>query len=70
MQYKDNLLQLQKQLCELKLEERRVCCDIRTLVRTHQTIDFYQAQELNKQRHGIKNRIQNVESKMMPNIIA
>lgn len=70
MQYKDNLGRLQQQLCELKLEERRVCCDITTLVRRNKTIDFYQAKELNKLRTGLKSKIQKVESKMMPNIIA
>lgn len=33
---------LQQQLCELKLEERRVCSDIRILVRANSTIDFFQ----------------------------
>lgn len=70
MQYKDNLGKLQQQLCELKLEERRVCCDISSLVRQSRTIDFYRAQELNKLRTGLKSKIQKVESKMMPNIIA
>lgn len=70
MQYKDNLSKLQQQLCELKLEERRVSCDISSLVRRSGTIDFYRAQELNKLRNGLKSKIQKVESKMMPNIIA
>lgn len=70
MQYKDNLGKLQQLLCELKLEERRVSCDIGTLVRQNQTIDFYRAQELNKLRTGLKSKIQKVEAKMMPNIIA
>lgn len=70
MQYTDNLGKLQQQLCELKLEERRVCSDISSLVRRNQTIDFYRAQELNKLRSGLKSKIKTVESKMMPNIIA
>ena len=37
---KDNLNKLQHQLCELKLEERRVCSDIRHLVTRNKTIDF------------------------------
>lgn len=67
---KDNLGKLQQQLCELKLEERRVSSDIRNLVRRSQTIDFYQAQQLNKLRNGVKSKIQKVESRIMPNIIA
>lgn len=61
---------LQHQLCELKLEERRVCSDIRHLVTKNQTIDFFQAKQLNSQRTGLKNKIQKVEAKIMPNIIA
>ena len=66
----DNFGKLQQQLCELKLEERRVCSDISRLVNKSQTIDFYQAQQLNKLRSGIKNKIKVVEAKIMPNIIA
>ncbi len=66
----DNLGKLQQQLCELKLEERRVCSDIRQLVRANRTIDFYQAQQLNKLRTGLKSKIQKVEASIMPNIIA
>ncbi|MBE6451840.1 MAG: hypothetical protein E7016_07790 [Alphaproteobacteria bacterium] len=66
----DNFNKLQQQLCELKLEERRVCSDISRLVNKNQTIDFYQAQQLNKMRTGIKSKIKTVEAKIMPNIIA
>ncbi len=66
----DNFGKLQQQLCELKLEERRVCSDISRLVNKNQTIDFFQAQKLNKMRSGIKNKIKVVEAKIMPNIIA
>lgn len=66
----DNLGKLQQQLCELKLEERRVCSDISSLVRKNQTIDFYQAQQLNKLRNGLKSKIKTVEARIMPNIIA
>ena len=66
----DNFNKLQHQLCELKLEERRVCSDISRLVKKNQTIDFYQAQQLNKLRTGIKSKIKTVEAKIMPNIIA
>jgi hypothetical protein len=70
MQFKSNLNKLQQQLCELKLEERRVRCDISTLVKGQRTIDFYKARELNRLQHGIRDKIAKVESKMMPNIIA
>ncbi len=66
----DNFGKLQQQLCELRLEERRVCSDISRLVNKNQTIDFFQAQKLNKMRSGIKNKIKVVEAKIMPNIIA
>ena len=61
---------LQHQLCELKLEERRVCSDIRHLVSKNQTIDFFQAKQLNALRSGLKNKIKAVEARIMPNIIA
>ena len=66
----DNLSKLQHQLCELKLEERRVCSDIKHLVKANQTIDFFQAQKLNTQRCGVKTKIKSVEARIMPNIIA
>ncbi len=61
---------LQVQLCELKLEERRVKSDITKLVRNKQMIDFYQAQQLNCQKTSLKNKIQKLETLMNPNIIA
>ena len=60
----------QVQLCELKLEERRVKSDITKLVRNKQMIDFYQAQQLNHQRTSVKNKIQKIETLINPNIIA
>ena len=66
----DNLGKLQHQLCELRLEERRVCSDIRHLVAKNQTIDFFQAKQLNTLRTGLKTKIKSVEAKIMPNIIA
>ena len=61
---------LQLQLCELKLEERRVRSDIRHLVNNNQTIDFFKAKQLNTLRNGLKNKIKSVEARIMPNIIA
>ena len=52
----DNLGKLQHQLCELRLEERRVCSDIRHLVAKNQTIDFFQAKQLNTLRSGLKKK--------------
>lgn len=69
MQY-DQTKKLQQQLCELKLEERRVKSDIKNLVHKNQTIDFYQAQKLNSMRMGLKNKIKTVEAGIFPNIIA
>ena len=61
---------LQVQLCELKLEERRVKSDITKLVKNKQMIDFYQAQQLNSQKASLKNKIQKLETLINPNIIA
>lgn len=61
---------LQLQLCELKLEERRVCSDIRHLVTNNRTIDFFKAKQLNTMRTGLKTKIKSVEARIMPNIIA
>ncbi len=66
----DTLSKLQHQLCELKLEERRVCSDIRHLVARNNMIDFAQAKQLNSMRSGVKKKIANVEAKIIPNIIA
>ena len=61
---------LQVQLCEFKLEERRVKSDITKLVKNKQMIDFYQAQQLNSQKASLKNKIQKLETLINPNIIA
>ena len=63
-------MSLQHQLCELKLEERRVCSDIRNLVKNTSTIDFFKAKQLNTLRTGVKQKIKKVEARIMPNIIA
>ncbi len=70
MNNQNNMNKLYQQLCELKLEERRVCSDIRHLVSKNKTIDFFQAKQLNSQRTGIKSKIKSVEASIMPNIIA
>ena len=69
MQY-DQMKKLQLQLCELKLEERRVRSDIKSLVRKNSTIDFYQAQKLNSLKNGLSQKIKKVEAGLTPNIIA
>ena len=61
---------LQLQLCELKLEERRVRSDIKSLVKKNRTIDFYQAQKLNALKTGLSKKIKSVEAGITPNIIA
>ena len=70
MYNQNNMGKLQHQLCELKLEERRVCSDIKHLVTKNKTIDFFQAKQLNTLRTGLKSKIKTVEAKIMPNIIA
>ena len=69
MQY-ENLKKLQLQLCELKLQERRVRSDIKSLVKKNRTIDFYQAQQLNTLKNGLSQKIKKVEAGLTPNIIA
>ncbi len=66
----DSFNNLQVQLCELKLEERRVKSDISKLIKNKQMIDFYQAQKLNSQKNNLKNKIQKIETLINPNIIA
>jgi len=66
----ENMVKLQHQLCELRLEERRVCSDIRHLVQRNNTIDFLKAKQLNVMRNGVKKKIESVEARIMPNIIA
>ena len=66
----NNILKLKHQLCELKLEERRVCSDIRHMVLRNNMIDFAKAKQLNTMRQCVKTKIANVEAKIMPNIIA
>lgn len=66
----NSLGKLQVQLCELKLEERRVKSDIKNLVKNKQMIDFYQAQKLNSQKTNLKNKIEKIETLISPNIIA
>lgn len=66
----ENIAKLQHQLCELRLEERRVCSDIRHLVERNRMIDFSQARQLNGMRSGVKRKIESIEAKILPNIIA
>ena len=70
MFHQNQTSKLQHQLCELKLEERRVSSDIRHLVRNNQTIDFFKAKQLNSLRTGVKTKIKSLEARIMPNIIA
>jgi hypothetical protein len=66
----ENLSKLIHILCELRLEERRVCSDIRHLVSRNDTIDFSKAKQLNVMRNMVKKKIKSVEEKIVPNIIA
>ena len=66
----DSIKRLHQQLCELKLEERRVNSDIRQMVSGSALIDFFRAKELNSMRGDVKSQIKNVESRINPNIIA
>lgn len=66
----ENLVKMQHQLCELRLEQRRVRSDIRHLVQRNNTIDFAKAKQLNVMRNGVEKKIESLEAKIMPNIIA
>lgn len=58
------------QLCELKLEQRRVSNDIHNLVVKNNTIDFAKAKQLSNMRSTVKKQIQSIETRISPNIIA
>ena len=71
----DNIGKLQHQLCELRLEERLTGSidedsSLRHLVDRNNMIDFAQAKQLNALKSGVKKKIETVEAKIMPNIIA
>ncbi len=70
MKNKANIDLLTKKLCELRLEERHVCTDIKSLVNKKATIDFFAAQKLTSQRRTLQKDIKSVQAKIMPNIIA
>lgn len=65
-----NLDELQKQLCELKLAERRINSDFRHLSTQNRLVDFAIAQKLSANRNDLRKKIEKVEAKIMPNIIA
>lgn len=66
----DQKTRLLQQLCELKLEERRVRSDIHHLVKDNRTIDFFKAKQLSNLKTGVRQKIKTVEARIMPNIIA
>ena len=65
-----NLSELQKQLCELKLAERRLNNDFQHLAVQNRLVDFAVAQKLSANRTNLRKKIEKVEAKIMPNIIA
>lgn len=70
MNEKNNLTKLQMQLCQLKLEERRLCLEMKSLITKNKTIDFFAAKKISNNRNGLKNEIASVEASIIPNIIA
>lgn len=70
MNNKDKQSNLQVQLCELKLEERRLRMDISQFVSQSKMLDFARAKELNRLQTGLKSKIKAVEAQIIPNIIA
>ena len=61
---------LQKQLCELKLAERRVNNDFKHLTAQNRLVDFAALQKINTNRNMLRKKIEKVEARIMPNIIA
>ncbi len=70
MKNKANLDLLTTKLCELKLEERHLCYDIKSLVNKKEPVDFFAAKKLTSQRKDLQKNIKSVQAKIMPNIIA
>ncbi len=71
MNNKKNIDILKTKLCELTLEERHVCSDIKSLVNNKtNTIDFFSAQQLSSKRKNLQKNIKSVQASIMPNIIA
>ena len=66
----NNKSKLQQQLCELKLEERRVVSDLRHLVKANHTITFFKPKQLNSMKNGVKSKLDFIASIINPNIIA
>jgi len=65
-----DLSELQKQLCELKLAERRVNNDFQHLTAQSRLVDFAALQKLSANRNSLRKKIEKVEARIMPNIIA
>lgn len=66
----DKMAKLQLLLCEMKLEQRHINTDLAKLLKQNQTIDFFQARSLNKQKSSLAKKINKVEASINPNIIA
>ena len=66
----NNILNLQKTLCELKLEERRLNTDMARLVVAKKMIDFAKAKQVTLAKRGVKSKIERIENLINPNTIA
>lgn len=67
---KNSLSKLQLCLCELKLEERRINSQIKTLVAKNKMIDFASAKKLSVSKSSVRTKIDNISASINPDIIA
>ncbi len=65
----NNLGELQKQLCDLKIAERRIKQEISSFSKS-ELIDFDSMKKLNTNLQNLRKQIKSVEAKIIPNIIA
>lgn len=61
---------LQLALCELKLEQRHLNTDMENLLKNNKTVDFLKIRELKSMKNSVAKKINSVEKRMDPNIIA
>ena len=64
------MARLQLALCELTLEQRHLNTDMENLLKNGKTVDFLQARRLKTLKNSISKKINSVEQRMGPDIIA
>ena len=66
----EKMARLQLALCELKLEQRHLNTDMANLLKSGKTVDFLQMRKLKSMKSSVAKKINLVESRMGPDIIA